>query len=197
MIKIDGIIFDKSDYSCNYDDKKDNIYRGILVYYGLCPFKETEIIPKSWWYNATYIVNNTDAKQIKKLNFNELVALQRSHEIAGVVCDSNGEIINVITLHRDDFRKKYFELLDYHNGVYKVKTTCDVVSDVVSDFKFSYKNGVFLVSHYDYCISREIYSDANVFGLTCITKDLFRNYLESQGFSSISLEKIIKCIRNL
>lgn len=33
MIKIDGIIFDKSDYSCNYNDKKDNIYRGTLVYF--------------------------------------------------------------------------------------------------------------------------------------------------------------------
>ena len=73
------------------------------------------------------------------MNFNELVALQRSHEIAGVVCDSNGEIINVITLHRDDFRKNYFELLNYCNGVYKIKTASDIASDAISDFKFLYK----------------------------------------------------------
>lgn len=197
MIKVDGIIFSKSDYSCNYHDKKDNIYRGVLVYYGLCPFKDVEIIPKSWWYNATYIVNNTDLKQTKKLSFSELMTLQRSHEVAGVICDSNGEIINVITLHRDDFRKNYFELLDYCNGVYKIKTASDIASDVISDFKFLYKNGVFAVSHYDYCILRELYSDAYVFGLTYITRDLLRNYLEEQGFNNISMEEIIKCIRKL
>lgn len=133
-------------------------YHGCLAYYGLCYFEDNTIFGKSAWSadNIRYTLIDTTTNKSKKCRFEDLVNLNKNTPIAGVVTDTAGEVINIISMHKSKFRKYDFELLDYKDGVYIVKSNVQVYFDKLPEFKPIYINGIYYVNAFDFCILGEL-----------------------------------------